>query len=591
MRKTIFLIAVLCLCFMSPVKAAGFVFNVSTTFEVLDNSSVRATYDVSVTNETAQPTPSSIDLPLVGDAKSISAKYSDGKKISYEVSEQTVTLKANQDNKGLNNTWGFELTYITDNFYDFGKTSLLNVPVLDFGDLNISKHTIILSSDLDLGLGTVRGPEATSSDFVKGKQQFRWVKNGKFNRQVGLWMGDQAVAEVSFTKEIKNSSWWWQKQIVVLPPDNSQQQIIVDSISPTPSSVSLDIDGNIIASYTLRPLQKKTISYKVRALVNNVVYTAGDGDLTDLPEEVQKHTQTTDLWSGGETSIKDSESISKQLSSINTQVIKGKNVEPDYEARKALADKLVGEYRHHGFPARTVLGISRDIGLGIEDEALPHAWVEVYAPSFGWITVDPTLSINGQEFGSNDVTHIAIVIRGVNEDYPPELLSSTSSTYLSEDIVFPEISEANLSATNYVVLPGLSIQRINISIPAGTAIDGTAVSINGLTQKLGSLAPFQKVGINRVGFLKDAFSSLTVTFGIGEGQISNTIAVAQGPSNYMPMIGIIGLISLLSLTYYIFQKYHSKNTSKGKHAVVLTSEDKGEAIEDKNLAKDIEDNK
>jgi transglutaminase-like putative cysteine protease len=55
-----------------------------------------------------------------------------------------------------------------------------------------------------------------------------------------------------------------------------------------------------------------------------------------------------------------------------------------------IAALFIDAVRHLGFGARAVSGYLYDPNVSATDEGSTHAWAEVYLPSAGWITFDPT---------------------------------------------------------------------------------------------------------------------------------------------------------------------------------------------------------
>ncbi len=87
---------------------------------------------------------------------------------------------------------------------------------------------------------------------------------------------------------------------------------------------------------------------------------------------------------------------------------------------------LMSLLRAEGIPCRYVSGYSYGAVLGVSGFG-PHAWVEVFIPDYGWISVDPTYG----EFGWVDASHIKVntnysnvisfISTSLTSNYPNEL--------------------------------------------------------------------------------------------------------------------------------------------------------------------------
>jgi transglutaminase-like putative cysteine protease len=55
-----------------------------------------------------------------------------------------------------------------------------------------------------------------------------------------------------------------------------------------------------------------------------------------------------------------------------------------------FAHVLIGVCRAHGIPARYVSGYLYDLHAGGDADSASHAWVDVWEPGRGWVSLDPT---------------------------------------------------------------------------------------------------------------------------------------------------------------------------------------------------------
>ncbi len=108
-------------------------------------------------------------------------------------------------------------------------------------------------------------------------------------------------------------------------------------------------------------------------------------------------------------------------------------------SKKGVCDEyavlLISLLREEGIPARYVTGYAYGNVLGLSNFG-PHAWVEVYVPETGWISVDPTYG----EFGWIDASHVSIIKSwNVTSDY---IHTSTTGYQLSDLEVINRLPES-----------------------------------------------------------------------------------------------------------------------------------------------------
>ncbi len=271
------------------------------------------------------------------------------------------------------------------------------------------------------------------------------------------------------TYNLENTTVFSRIERIVLPPDTLYQKLYINSISPEPTKVFTDDDGNIIAEYMLEPREKKKIL--LDAYIE--VFTKPQEELRETIKtrfELQKKYLLTehDLWKLG------SFSEDKRLDSIQNvrdvyrfvvdelsysldKVEKGNNrvgaeevlKRPSLAVCTEFTDLFIALSREKGIYAREIQGYGFSNKHSIRPLSLVtdvlHAWPEFYEPAQNiWMQVDPTWEdTSGIDYFSGfDVNHIAFVIHGKSPVSP--LPAGFYKTGVSKDISVSVASKSPL---------------------------------------------------------------------------------------------------------------------------------------------------
>lgn len=589
----ILLIVLSLVTFPKPAYAADFSYKIKSEYKIAADKKTSVRTVIEVENNSDTPVGDELVLPVSGtEIADIEATLQDGQttKASYSEEKRAITIDTKAGQTGAGAKWSLSLNYDVSIVQKLGQTTIFQIAPQNYGDLAIASEIITISAHLDLGLAKPRGPEPTTTNTGAEQQILTWVSDsGPQTSAIGLLYGEIGVTNVTLSSELANEGWWWKTVTYTLPPDTNQQQVFIESISPKPSAIRLDTDGNILADYRLRPKQKIQVTAKAKIAVNNFTYTTTDtATKSEIPQDIiDTYTSFSGVWKESELDIEieDDQPVIDTIRAVYSEVVKEtKDDQPfEFEASKVTADSLVSGLRTQGIPARTVLGMVFADGGDLFTEPKQHAWVEAYSPGVGWMTLDPIFQKKGDYFGTSDVQRIGFVLRGVNDEYPPEGLNGVAIEFTDEDM--PEIPDMKpiLSAVNYMILPGLAITQIKTEMPGGVIVDGATLNNGGTTIALGSLAPLQIATTRALAFGGEAFASKKIEYGIGDaGSDISVQAETTSKVSYIPMVILLGLLALIILIKGI---RYRRNRSH-KPADTPSSEDIDDSNEDDLLASD-----
>ena len=583
------------------VFAAGFEYDIAHDITIGDNLATTVKTVVQASSSDGTTPPGTITVPLHGtDPINLKATDGDGGDVPVTKGDNELTLRLNSIQAKRSSKWNITVTYTSTSGLAIGSSTVFMVEPHDYGELNIAREQVRITSWGELGTFVTRGVEPNDKSSVAGSFVNVWENDqGALSSGFGLLFGDNALSSISFNKTLTNDSYWWQNQSIVLPPDTNQQKVFINTISPEPHKVRLDEDGNVIVEFRLRPRQTIEVSAELEIAINSYTYSLESSLLTnDIdPVLIDRYTNLTEAWADTQLEIDDV--ATTPVVDIVRQIYEGlaeSQSDPagdgKYEKGIARSNALIGELRANGIPARLVVGAVFGDGAKVFQIPQPGSWSEVYIPDVGWVTLDLNFEQHGSYFGVTDVQRIALALRGFDPEYPPENSASFTINFLDSEPPAVPVMKPEISATKHVIIPGFSINTLNVSMPGGVIVDNAGFVVgNSPPVSLGSLAPLQRVGMRSTSFLVGAFTSESVQYGVfSNGALTDSDVIAQATMkvSYLPMI----LLLVAGFATWIFSRFiwpklrkdktpstTSKKEKSGKQALKMSSDNYGGDIE------------
>jgi len=443
------------------VQAAGeFKTDYTATYTVAKDGTLEVSQNVTIENLTSQYFVSQYKFTIGSESpKNITAfdstgsltpvvKKSDGKTVVTLNFRARVYGKGNQLNFGI----GYEFPGLVNRNGLIWEINLLKITGLE----EISSYNLTVSVPVSFGAPIFQFPSPTSQRISNQRRLISYNKSALAQGAPRMGFGDFQLYQLTLTYHLQNIRIGLGYTEIALPPDLlGYQEIVQNSLLPTPVSIRVDADGNYLARYNLRPLEKKDVVWEGWVALYYPDRNFGTGKLSSLPAElVSKYTGSQKYWETAAVEIKaeaaklaDPKLSAAEISRRIYAFVTGK-LSYDYKkleggelirlgalAALAQADKAVCmEYtdlfvaiaRAAGIPTREVNGYAytvddtnRPLSLRVEGDVL-HAWPQVYLPGPGWTMIDPTWgSTSGSNyFSAFDLSHLAFVVKGESSEYP-----------------------------------------------------------------------------------------------------------------------------------------------------------------------------
>ena len=488
--------------FLIPIPTAqasnSFNTDYSVVYTATENGSTHAVLNVTLTNISSDYYASSYKVQLGFDTiNNIQASDPDGP--INPIIEKTddgyvLTLKFNKKVVGLNKKLNFNLVFDTpDVAKQYGNIWEINIPGIANPD-EFGSFTVEVKVPPSFGKPAYTKPYQPLNSLVFDKKQLG--KSG-----ISISFGDKQIYSFHLVYHIKNENPYPIDTEIALPPTTNYQTVFIQNINPRPQNVLMYKDKNLIAHFSLLPLQKMD------------VYVDGKVDIRLIPEteelsaqERRKYLEEKPYWSTTAPEIKKLAKELKTPEAIYKFVVTTLKYDftrvtgdkprlgavnalksPDSAVCLEYTDLFIALARAAGIPARENNGFaytenSRQRPLSLVRDIL-HAWPEYYdKQKKTWVMIDPTWgSTTGgvDYFSTLDFDHFVFVRKGLDSDYPvPAGGYKFISDKPGKDISVEFAKSTPRQEVNFSIVS--SLPRMAMS---GLQITGN-VSVKNMTQNL-----------------------------------------------------------------------------------------------------------
>lgn len=388
-------------------------------------------------------------------AKSFRLALSDVNPINIKAFEGADPLEVIEDKEGENR-------YLTVNFeelvagIDRSKTFIISfdedtlaqktggiweisIPKLTSSS-NFSTYDVRVSVPETFGEEAYVTPDPSEKIIKNGSRIYKFHKGDVENSEIVAAFGEFQVFAYKLNYYLTNPDARDNKVDIAIPPDTSTQKLYYDRIDPSPENVTIDADGNWIASYELTSREKVTVV--VSGAVQ--VFSTPRKFLTPKPSNLLTNLKPSNFWQTGNDQIMELAGELKTAGAIYNYVTGNLSydvtrVKPSATRLGAIdslknpinatctefTDTFIAIARAAGIPAREINGFAYSENRELQPLSLVsdvlHAWPEYWSNSkSNWIPVDPTWgSTTGRDFFNEfDLKHFTFVIHGEDPEKP-----------------------------------------------------------------------------------------------------------------------------------------------------------------------------
>ncbi|HIA91996.1 TPA: hypothetical protein EYO12_02660 [Candidatus Saccharibacteria bacterium] len=448
-------------------------------------------------------------------------------------------------------SWQAELSYDTTSLLGDGELKTIAVAALDYSTQNVTEQ-VEITAPLTLGVPVAIGTQADDSSVGGGMQTYVFRFDEARTTSVLLDFATTQSYRLNWSEELKNTSFWWQTKQVVLAPDTNQQVVHIEDISPKPTTIHLDTDGNIIAMYNLGPKRSVKVEASAVATVRSVRYAIDDDrGVDEVPGTLEAYVSQTGLWASGQEQTQDTAKATiETLYEAATEAASQTNSDSYLD----VLNSFIADVRASGLPARLIAGTLTHNGAQALENPTQHYWAEVYLPGTGWMTADPAMNTMYEQFGVSDGFHVAEFIRGIDSEKPPKNHNTVQLLALNETPDLPDDFIPLVAQTKYLLLPGLSFTKTTITMLAGAVVDGVGYEDGGNAYRLGSLAPLQEMTRWRLALGSASWGPSTVGVGLLQNDAVDVVAEADSNLSFIPAIVLAVVVAASVYGFIVWRR-------------------------------------
>jgi len=347
-----------------------------------------------------------------------------------------INLEFSDPAVGRNSSNTFTLEFDQDNLFEInGNVWEVIIPTIE--DKQDATYSVIVNLPLTTDKKIAIAKPKPS--LIKGNRIF-W--NNPAAKTIYAVFGNTQYYTADLTYNLQNPRLSLAYTDVTFPPDSGYQKVYVDQISPAPSEVFIDQDGNYLGRYYLKPKEHKTIVFKgiIQTMTQprkevvdwqNEIFNSQKQYLLDVSDknwqldknEVLPLKTSFDVYRFVVDKLQyNYNRVSGDIRRLGARSIL---MNPKNAVCSEFSDLFVAQARGNGIMAREIEGY----GFAGDNQLRPisltsdilHSWPEYYdLKDKLWVSVDPTWeNTSGIDYyGSFDLNHIVLAIHGKKSDYP-----------------------------------------------------------------------------------------------------------------------------------------------------------------------------
>ena len=313
----------------------------------------------------------------------------------------------------------------------------INIPRLETNE-NTNSQQIILKAPASFGRPAYIDPKPSRIE----ANNYYFNSNVLANKSISAVFGTTQYFKLQLTYNLTNPLPRELKTQIALPPDTAYQTVYLKKITPPPTDIAADPDGNWLASYTLSPNTDLQIT-------TDLVIKLDFNPKKTPPPDFNLYTRATKLWdytdpdiAAAATNLTTPKAIYDYVVShlqysyarINSANGSGVNrpgavwalANPGQAICTEFTDLFIALARKNGLPARENQGYAMSSNdklkpLSLAKDVL-HAWPEYYdQDKQTWVQIDPTWAntTGGIDyFNKLDLNHLVFAIHGLDATQP-----------------------------------------------------------------------------------------------------------------------------------------------------------------------------
>jgi len=424
--------------------AQQFVSNSTVTYDVANDGTTSVSHDITLQNVSSDFYATSYTLNLTG-INPINPRATEGGSslpVTVTTKDGNTLIKVDFPNAvvGKDSKREFFINFEDKTFVTkTGEIWEVNLPRLGNTD-SFDFYSTILKVPKGFGQLAYISPNPSFKSDNAGRYTFSFDKQASVNGAVTAAFGQFQVFTFNLTYHLENPLNQNASIDVALPPDTNYQRMNYQDITPKPTKISVDSDGNWIATFDLKARER--VDVKAKGAVQ--LFASSIGIIKTDQQSLNTYLNKTTYWQTDDAQIKSLASELKTPQAIYNYVTSTlsydySRVSPNVQRLGAtetlknpksaicteFTDLFIAIARAAGIPAREMEGFAYTENPQIQPLSLVadvlHAWPEYWDQARqSWIPIDPTWGETSRidYFNKLDLRHFAFVIHGQNDTKP-----------------------------------------------------------------------------------------------------------------------------------------------------------------------------
>lgn len=517
MKRILAIFLALLFLLTKPVLAQDeFISKVEAVYQIEENGTAKVTHNISLENSFSNLYATSYTINVVG-LKPENVTATEGGQdlpIYVETKDDTTSIKVEflTDVVGKGKKRKFSISFAEKSLaVKTGEVWEVTVPKLTNKE-SFDDYSLVLLVPTSLGQEAFVSPDPVSKDTLGSFRRFVFDKESVARHGVTTAFGQFQVFSFDLTYHLENPLPKASSVAIAIPPDTAFQKVNYQTMDPTPKIVSVDQEGNWIASFDLKPRERLDVR-----TVGSVQIFASPREFTKPSDDLLlKNIAPSAVWQSDNSYLAQ---LGKDLGSskaiydyvVNTLSYDYNRVRPNVDRLGAVAalqspntaicmeftDTFIALARAAGIPAREINGYAYTENPELQPLSLVadvlHAWPEYWDENKQvWIPVDPTWgsTTGGQDFYSKlDLRHFAFVMHGLDpyKPYPPGSYKLGANPQKDVYISFSQLAQERKSIPTVEIKQERSWPFIDTKVKAVVKNEGPVALYN-----LSALALFDK---------------------------------------------------------------------------------------------------
>lgn len=462
LKLTFFCLFFLFLSSQPALAQSEFSSRYTVDYTIQPNGITHTQFDISLTNKLSNIYASEFSLSIGStQLQAIKAYNQQGDletKITQGNKTTNIIIPFKDKVLGKNKSQVFTLEFDSLDFaHQLGSIWEISIPKLSKTD-SLDSYQLTLSVPSSFGKPATFSPQPSSQTSADSYTVYQFRQDDLFDSGISATFGQTQYFNFAIHYHLHNSNIYQIKTEIALPPDTAFQKLIYQTLDPQPTNITLDPDGNWLATYVLSPKQTLSVLATGSAQIN----LQPQADFPRYPlTSSSDYLQTQKYWEVDNPRIQELAQELRTPQKIYQYVVD--NLIYDYGrlsdtttrfgAANALdnqdsaicmefTDLFIALSRAVGVPARAVNGFAYTTNsklrpLSLKKDVL-HAWPEYYdSQKHLWIPIDPTWgnTTGGVDFfDQTDLNHFAFAFLGQDSNYPVPAGAYKLKTSQSKDV-------------------------------------------------------------------------------------------------------------------------------------------------------------